>query len=1373
MRNTDKTLTNGGPGKRRAAAKPSMQATRVTTSRLPRGGAPVRSPTGTALAPYCLHELFETQVERRGDAEALVCGAISLTYAELEQRANQLAHFLRSLGAGPGRFVGLCLPRSELPIVAILACLKAGAAYIPLDPGHPDDRIRFIAEEAEIAVILTVARLQPRLGKLFQGHVIALDDAAGDIASRPSHRLTRRDTGLTPSDVCYVLYTSGTTGRPKGVVAEHRNVTHFVAAFNKACMTTPEDRVFQGFSLGFDGSVEEIWMAFSNGAALIAGNDETPRFGNDLARHLTQSRVSFFSTVPTLLSTMTQDVPSLRQLVVSGEACPPELVARWAKPNRHMLNVYGPTEATVNSTVAVLKPGRPVTIGRMLDGYTPLILGPDMKPVPTGAKGELFIGGPSISRGYLNQPDLTKRAFVPLAQTGGARFYRTGDLVRLNEEGELEFFGRIDTQVKIRGYRVELSEIEAVLIEQPEIASAAVSLCDDRGTPSLAAYVVRAEAEPGIDRGRILEVLRARLPAYMVPAYLEVLDALPMLASGKVDRKNLPKPRSPLVSEVDEADAPRTALEGKIAQVWAGLFNLPRVGAEQDFFLDLGGHSLLAAQLVAALREKAGVHVPVRDIYSFPTVRKLAHHVASASTKGSNAGRQDAAPTRAETLKSVPRKPRTATVVLQFLYLVALTPIVALPMIIVVPPVIDMLYFRKPILDVAIFLMIVGLCFWPFLLALGLGSKWLIIGRYKPGAYPLWSSYYMRVWMVSRLQGLSGLGAFGGTPLAPFFWRLMGAKVGKNCMLQTGHVTAWDCISIGDNTSIGSDTQLLGTRIENGYLLIGNVEIGDRCFVGCHSSLGLDVKMGDDSRLDDQSMLPDGEAIPSGEGWRGSPARPAYVIVPEGTPLGHSRTYLGLVAAAQFLTLFVLGITLGLPGIVLGLGSAFMIVHISPTIWIPVVIASVPSLIVFSCFYVVWCKRLIMPDPKPGVYEVYSYEYMQFWLTSSMMRAVRGAGLLIFTTMYLPPWMRMLGAKLGKHTEMSTVWSFYPDMIEAGDGVFFADGCILGGSRTHLGRFSMMPIKIGDRSFIGNSAMLPSGTGLGDNCLLGVLSAPPEPTGRTPDGTDWLGSPGFRLPNRLKVGGFEESTTYVPTPMLYFKRAMVDALRILIPPYLGAILGTSGFLIVLWIYNTYGIWAVYGAVPFLGWTAMAITVAVVVALKWSIMGTFKPVVVPLWSSYVWFNEMLNGVYESVMSPVIGIFSGTPFTSWLLRLLGCKIGKHCYIGTSLFSEFDLVDIGDYVALNSGVIIQNHLFEDRIMKSSYLRIGDECTVGNMSVVLYDTTMEERAVLGSLSLLMKGEIMPEGSRWHGIPTVSSAANPVMGGVEATPVLEAQAAE
>jgi non-ribosomal peptide synthetase-like protein len=1304
----------------------------------PSPSLPMSSETG------CLHELFEATASKYGKATAIECSDLALTYEEVDDRANRLARHLRSAGAARGSLIGLCLNRSEKPIIAILACLKAGAAYVPIDPTHPDERIRYIIEEASLSLIICEQGLDDRLVPIFDGTLVSLDSSAVEIATSSSKRLTRAETGVAPEDLCYVIYTSGTTGRPKGVMTEHRNAYHFVLAFNAVCTTTSSDRIYQGFSLGFDGSVEEIWMAFSNGATLVVGTRDTPRFGNDLAHHLSQTHITYFSTVPTMLSTMTDDIATLRQLVVSGEACPPELVARWARPGRLLLNVYGPTEATVNTTAKICEPGKPITIGRPISGYSTLILDSEMKPLPHGAKGELYVGGQGVSRGYLNREDLTSQHFV-YSPHDGSRLYRTGDLAAINESGELEFFGRVDDQVKIRGYRVELSEITSVLLEQDNVASAVVTVRMRAGVPALAAYLVAQDGGRPIDRGALLSGLKAKLPAYMMPAFLDILDELPMLSTGKVDRKRLPAPVLPLVEEVTAEALPPSPLEAKIADTWAAIFNVEKVGVGQDFFLDLGGHSLLAAQMVTLLRSRADLHIAVRDVYAFPTVRKLAAHVVTMAVPATKT------PVKSET-KAPPlrRKVGLGVATLQGLLLVASWYALSTPIFFVLPIADDFLRGRIGPVYMFIVLFLFYLALVPVMVLTGIGAKWLIIGRYKAGIYPLWGSYYIRCWLASGLQGLFSPAAFVGTPLLPVYYRLMGAKVGRNCALDSALVAAWDLLSIGNDTSIGADTQLQCSRVENGYLILGRVDIGSGCFVGSHSAFGLDVRMADDCRLDDQSLLPDGANLSAGQQRRGSPAEELEVRVAEGAIYRPSILRQTIFVVSSWL----IGIATSVPYLVPALGLvlywqyAFEHGWILRSIWISA--ALVPALIVVACLWVALLKKLLLWRATPGIYPLYSVRHMRHWLSYGLMRSARNQFLPIFTTIYLPPWMRLLGAKIGKHAEMSTVWSFMPELLDAGDSAFFADGCMLGGRRTFGGRFEIRINYIGNRSFIGNGAYMSTGASLGDGCLLGVLSAPPSSSHATPDGTDWLGSPAFQLPNRQKVGGFSEAATYRPTTSLYLQRAVVDTLRILIPSYTGFSIGLAGIAALLYGYEVYGLETTFAFLPLLGLLAAAIGIAIVVVLKWLVMGRFKPVIVPLWSPYVWFNEMVNGAYESIMAPVLTAFFGTPFVAPLLRLLGCKIGRHCYIGSALFSEFDLVRVGDHAALNSGVVIQNHLFEDRIMKSSYLTIEDGCSIGNMSAVLYDSRMEEGAVLGPLSLLMKGEVMPAGSCWHGIPTV-----------------------
>jgi non-ribosomal peptide synthetase-like protein len=741
--------------------------------------------------------------------------------------------------------------------------------------------------------------------------------------------------------------------------------------------------------------------------------------------------------------------------------------------------------------------------------------------------------------------------------------------------------------------------------------------------------------------------------------------------------------------------------------------------------------------------------VAIRDVYANPTVRRLARALdrsAPPAAAGALQGRQSQGG-----MASVRyRERRWLANLVQVLYLLSVVPLLALPLLYVIPLAIDALYFRASVLTFAITGLGVALATWVTLIAVTILAKWIIIGRYRAGRYPLWGSYYLRWWVVSRLQHLSRLSAFDGTPLAPVIWRALGAKVGARCVLNVALVYAWDCIRIGDDVSIGADTHLPGLRIEDGDLVIGNIEIGNQCFIGCHSAMGLNVVMGDGSRLDDQSMLPDGSTIPAAASFRGSPARVGEVAVPDGPPvrLGGVRTAVfGAILpvcglAVALLTLLPLAIAAWLGAIVL--------LHHPIEMFLAVFVLLVPLTVLVFAFWSALCKRLVTPLPRPGIYHVYSLAYLRYWLADVVMQIIKSVGLPVFTTLYLPFWMRLLGARLGRHTEMATVWRVNAEMLSAGDGVFFADGCMIAGSRTHLGRFELARSHIGDRTFIGNSAIVPTGVSVGSHCLLGVLSAPPHSREAVPDSTDWLGSPAFLLPNRQRITSFGVRETFNPPWTLYLQRALIDGLRIVLPGY---VLGVIGILVLLAIpaaYARYGIWGAYTAIPLLTWVGFFIVLGGVIGLKWLLMGRFHPVVVPLWSRYVWWNELVNGLFESLMAPLITNFFGTPFAPVLLRTLGCRIGRYCYIETTLFSEFDLIEIGDHVALNAGVVLQNHLFEDRVMKSGTLKVGDRCTVGNMGIVLYDTVMERGSVLAPLSLLMKGETLPEGARGQGSPLI-----------------------
>ena len=586
-----------------------------------------------------LERLFEARCDRlreqgRADHLAVDTGDdLTLTYAELDAHANQLARFLLRRGVRPGDRIGLLFDEAADGYIGMLAVLKAHAAYVPLDAAFPADRLSFIAADAGLRLVLTRSRLAGDAESLTGvAGLICVDQVRDLVAAEPAGRLGPGEVTAAADDLCYVIYTSGSTGRPKGVAITHASICNFVQVAAEVYGMTGDDRVYQGMTIAFDFSVEEIWVPWMNGATLVPKPAGPHLLGPDLDAFLRDRQISALCCVPTLLATLADEHLQLRFLLVSGESCPQDLVARWHRPGRRFLNVYGPTEATVTATWTLLDPDRPVTIGVPLPTYSVVILDPDTsRALPPGQMGEIGLAGIGLARGYLNRPDLTERAFIPdflpIPGNTAGRIYRTGDLGRLNPGGEVEHHGRIDTQVKIRGYRVELTEIESVLLAVPGIAQAVVGAY--RPAPDvveLAAYYSPSHDHPPPPADRIYAHLRDRLPAYMVPAYLEQLAVLPMLPSGKTDRSSLPPPRGErrLAARGDYA-APAPGTEQHLADLLAGILRIERVSADSHFFDELGADSLLMARFNATIREHGDLPaVSMKDIYLHPTIRQLA-----------------------------------------------------------------------------------------------------------------------------------------------------------------------------------------------------------------------------------------------------------------------------------------------------------------------------------------------------------------------------------------------------------------------------------------------------------------------------------------------------------------------------------------------------------------------------------------------------------------------------------------------------------------------------------------------------------------------------------------------------------------------------
>jgi non-ribosomal peptide synthetase-like protein len=1024
-----------------------------------------------------------------------------------------------------------------------------------------------------------------------------------------------------------------------------------------------------------------------------------------------------------------------------------------------MLNTYGPTEATVVATAAECLPGEPVTIGTAMPGYEAHVLDDNQLPVKVGECGELYLGGESIARGYMNRPELTAERFVriPLLEDDDAptSFYRTYDLVRLIENGKLQFIGRADGQVKIRGFRVELSEIEAVLMEHPSISLAAANVVETSALTEIAAYVVLAEGITELDREDIGKLLRDRMPDYMVPKYLDILGELSTATSGKVDRKMLPPPHKLLGGSKRNVVLPTTALERVIAEAWQHALLVTPISINDDFFLDVHGHSLAAAKVVTALRATLGtVQISVRDVYEHRTIRELSLYfervgVQIASETVTDDSTKDAVPI----VPALPPLPRSRWVcaALQLLGLIAFYGVSSAPILFTVIMILEVLGGDIEWSVAAKAATAVGFAIWPSWLLLGVALKWIVIGRYKPGRYPVWGFYYFRWWLVTRFQSLSWSHMFIGTPLMSLYYRSMGAKIGKNCSIGTPLCVAFDLVEIGDNTSIGTDTHLLGYRVEDGWLILGNVSVGRDCFVGTHCCFGLNVAMRDRSKLDDLSLFADNAIMAEGEGRRGSPARKAEIHVPRSTgkkPRWGASFAFGLIHLVLIYAMGYILILSILPAIAL---VAYTLYVSGLPLGIAAALAAVPVSILWYLQIVILVKHWAIGNISPGTYNVHSIAYLRYWFMTYLLNNTRQIILPFYATIFLPRFLRHLGAKIGRTVEISTVMHAMPDLLEIGDGSFLADACIVGGHRIYDGTIEIRSNKIGKRTFVGNSALVPAGVDLGDNSLVGVMSTPPAGVGRTPDGSRWLGSPGFELPNTQKVSCFTAQQTFEPSYFLISMRTLVDLLRVLLP---STIVMANLILFCAAIIESYRALPLYQVALLAPPTALVLSFGSLICVAWLkriFMGRFVPTLKPLWSSYVWFNEVVNALYESVAGAALTPLLGTPFISIFLRLLGCKIGRWVFVESTLFSEFDLIRIGDRAALNLGCTVQPHLFEDRIMKADTIVIGAGCSVGNMAVVLYSTEMHDGSSLGPLSVLMKGENLPASSRWYGIPTQS----------------------
>jgi non-ribosomal peptide synthetase-like protein len=1323
------------------------------------------------LRDEILADLLEASARRAPDQTALIAGERRLSYRELDDLASLAASRLIEAGIGPGDIVGLWMPRGIDLLVMQAAIAKTGAAWLPVDEDTPVERLLVCMEDAGSPALVSSERMGERLAGVDR----PIHTAESLLAPAPAGYERKRRGKVGGGAPAYVIYTSGSTGKPKGILIDQRSICHFLRSENEVLGVRADDTVYQGFSVAFDMSFEEIWISYLVGATLWIGPKETAGDPEALPRLLQANGVTVLHAVPTLLALFAEDVPGLRIINLGGEMCPETVVERFSKPGRQMFNTYGPTEATVSASLAALQPGRLITIGKPLPNYGLLVISTDtandpnrgLQILPRGDTGELCIIGPGLSAGYLGRPELTAEKFQPNPWSSGpddTRLYRTGDLARIEPDGEVVCLGRTDDQVKIRGFRVELGEIEAVLAQLGGIGTTAVLLRKDDGIDRLVAYLVPAAGatDEQLSAPRLRKALAERLPPYMVPSRFEILTVMPRLTSGKIDRKALKALAlsAPLPSDAAESDLAETPAEEALFAALAQLFPGQPIRRELDFFSDLGGHSFFAARLATALRKDPRfAHMTVRDIYQHRQVGAIASSLDQAA--GTAHVEQDWTPP--------PASRRWACGLAQ---LAALPVLVTLRMAQWLAPFFTYHFMtgdpgdsipRAIAASIGVFLLATVMEF-----VFAAAGKWLVAGRIRPGNYPLWGMTYYRWWLSDRLVEAAPTYLLAGSSLYAWWLRVLGAKIGKDVVIGSMTLRCPDLFTLGDNVSIGNGVNFENARVERGRLHLGHITLADDACVSSYAILEGNTRVGRRGHLEGQSALSDGAAVPDGRVWSGSPARDAGAFDPSTLPPRPRASRLRLAGEALF---FVLGILLVATLFFMPVFPSFVLIdwfdERGTLAWMQantihgqlvryfVLALPASAVLIFLTMLVSAAIRWgFLPRMQPGRSAVHSNTYCKKWLVSHIQESSLNVLHGIYATVFAPFWYRLLGAKVGRDAEISTALGVVPDMLTLGDETFIADAVMLGDEQIDGGWMTMEPTVVSNRSFVGNGSYIPDGTVLPEGVLVGVHTHAPA-NERMTGGDTWLGSPPIHLPAREQVSGYPEHLTYRPSMARRLGRTLVEAFRIVAPH---AVVIAVGYTVVLDLMPLAGLGRWGEVIWDLALVGLAYGIGnylFVLAFKWLLLGRYKKRADPMWTPFVWLSEGVTNMYEGIAVPnFMRYLRGTPWLPLAFNMLGCRIGKGVYMDTTDITEFDCVTIGEHSELNALSCPQTHLFEDRVMKIDRVEIGSKVYVGPRSAVLYSAKVGHNARIGPLTLVMKGEHIPDATAWSGLPAAPRRA-------------------
>ncbi|MEO6628029.1 MAG: Pls/PosA family non-ribosomal peptide synthetase [Aquihabitans sp.] len=1279
-----------------------------------------------APEPRTLIDVFERTVARYPEAPALDDGVVPLSYRATLAAAHELAGELRSLGVRRGDRVGIRLPSGTNDLyVGILGILLVGAAYVPVDADDPESRATLVFGEAAVAAVLEVggARVARR---------------PGTIGAEELHQAPLGEETADLDDDAWIIFTSGSTGTPKGVAVSHRSAAAFVDAESRLFVVdapiAPGDRVLAGLSVAFDASCEEMWLAWAHGACLVPAPRSLVRSGMDLGPWLVSHDITVVSTVPTLASLWpVEALDDVRLLIFGGEPCPADLAARLSVDGREVWNTYGPTEATVVACAARLTGDAPIRIGLPLDGWDLAVVDAQGAPVGEGEVGELIIGGVGLAR-YLD-PAKDAEKYAPFAALGWERAYRSGDLVRFETSG-LVFEGRADEQVKLGGRRIELGEVDAALQAVAGVAGAAAAVKVTRsGNQILVGYLVAAP-DRALDLDAVSEGLREVLPAALVPRLITVAS-LPTRTSGKVDRNALPWPPPARRGTSADSDGDRAAkLDGEarwVSDQWEAILGAPVAGLDDDFFTH-GGGSLAAAQLVVALRSRYPA-VTVADIYDHPRLGALVDALAGMAPPLAVVDRTVVpVPPRAQVIQTLLSVPLQAVVGVRWLTGLAVLNAV-------------MRFFDGPawVPVVPVWALVVAslLVFTPpGRMGMAALATRALLRDAHPGTYPRGGSLHVRLWFAERLVEAFGATNLSGAPWTPYFARALGATVGRGVDLHSlPPITG--LLTLGAGCSIEPEVDLSGYWIDGDELIIGAIEVGEGARVGARTTLLPGATVGAEAVVAAGSTV--AGTVPAGQTWTGSPA--VRTIPTSGqwpvAPPAPARSWLVAYAVAATLV-GALPLVAGLAGLLVvgvairgtdDLGSAMVRALVAAPAAAMIAMAVLAVATVISV-------RLLSIGISEGYHPVRGRIGIQVWASLRILDDARTWLFPIYSSLVTPTWLRLLGASVGKGVEASTVL-LLPSMTRVGDGAFLADDTLVGAYELGGGWLHIEKSKVGKRAFLGNSGMTAPGRRVRKHSLVAVLSAAPE---RAKAGSSWLGSPPVRL--RRPVEAVDEARTFAPSRRVVAARAFVEVLR-LVPVMVSAAVAVGVLVGFEWAVTNHG-WLVAAALggPIL-LTAGALAAAITTLAKWLIVGDTEPGEHPLWSSFVWRNEVVDTFVEILVAPwFANVATGTPALVWWLRSLGARIGRGVWCETYWLPEADLVELQRASTVNRGCVVQTHLFHDRVMSLDTVTLHEGSTLGPHGVILPAASIGVTATVGPASLVMRGDELPAGTRWTGNP-------------------------